>query len=58
MGKLFILSVEEDDLETVEKLMDFIASTELVRIFPPHPCGIGLCVLMLRAARYSGRVNS
>ena len=30
MGKLFILSVEEDDLETVEKLMDFIASTELV----------------------------
>ena len=30
MGKLFILSAEEDDLETVEKLMDFIASTELV----------------------------
>ena len=30
MGKLFILSVEEDDLETVEKIMDFIASTELV----------------------------
>ena len=29
MGKLFILSVEEDDLETVEKIMAFIASTEL-----------------------------
>lgn len=30
MGKLFILSVEEDDLETVEKIMAFIESTELV----------------------------
>ena len=29
MGKLFILSVEEDDLETVEKIMALIASTEL-----------------------------
>ena len=29
MGKLFILSVEEDDLETIEKIMAFIASTEL-----------------------------
>ena len=30
MGKLFILSVEEDDLETAEKIMAFIESTELV----------------------------
>lgn len=30
MGKLFILSVEEDDLETVEKIMALIESTELV----------------------------
>ncbi len=29
MGKLFILSVEEDDLETIEKIMAFIGSTEL-----------------------------
>ena len=30
VGKLFILSVEEDDLETAEKIMAFIESTELV----------------------------
>ena len=30
MGKLFILSVEEDDLETVKKIMALIGSTELV----------------------------
>lgn len=30
MGKLFILSVEEDDLETVEKIMALIESAELV----------------------------
>ena len=30
MGKLFILSVEEDDLETVKKIRALIESTELV----------------------------
>lgn len=30
MRKLFILSIEEDDLETVEKIMTFVGSTELV----------------------------
>ena len=30
MGKLFILSVEEDALETAKKIMAFIESTEIV----------------------------
>ena len=36
MGKLFILSVEEDDLETAEKIMAFIESTELVMCTDIH----------------------
>lgn len=35
MGKLFILLVEEDDFETVEKIMAFIESTKLVICFLP-----------------------
>ena len=59
MGKLFILSVEEDDLETAEKIMAFIESTELVmlRIFPLQLCATRLYVSTLRAAKCFGRAN-
>lgn len=61
MGKLFILSVEEDDLETVEKIMAFIESTELVMCtdLPSAPLRYkAFCVSTLRAVKCFGRANS
>ena len=60
MGKLFILSVEEDDLETAEKIMAFIESTELVMCtdLPLPLCAIRLYVSTLRAVKCFGRANS
>ena len=61
VGKLFILSVEEDDLETAEKIMAFIESTELVMCtdLPSAPlCATRLCVSTLRAVKCFGRANS
>ena len=60
MGKLFILSVEEDDLETVEKIMAFIESTELVMCtdLPSALCATRLYVSTLRAVKCFGRANS
>lgn len=63
MGKLFILSVEEDDLETAEKIMAFIESTELVMCtdLPSAPlplCATRLYVSTLRAVKCFGRANS